>query len=253
MCTLVVAVDLYPAVPLFVAANRDERLDRASSGPMLWPGPPKFVAPRDEVAGGTWLGLNEHGLFVGVTNRAGTPPDPRRQSRGTLVLETLHAPTAAKAHQQLARLSGNEHNPFHLFYGDRQSAHLTWSDGTTLTQANLAPGLHVITERSPGLEADTPRAARIRRAWNKLPAAATGSPAIADVQALLSQHDPNNPLDAVCVHADAVGYGTRSSMVLALHDAPNELQLWWSEARPCTTAFTDISKRVQDWLDLESL
>jgi hypothetical protein len=38
--------------PLILAANRDERLTRASSGPSLWTGE-AFVAPRDEEAGGT--------------------------------------------------------------------------------------------------------------------------------------------------------------------------------------------------------
>src|SRR5712692_8012823 len=73
VCTLICAFRVFPRWPLIVAANRDEHLNRPASPPRLWPGDLSFVAPRDEAAGGTWLGLNSAGLFVGVTNRFGVP------------------------------------------------------------------------------------------------------------------------------------------------------------------------------------
>jgi len=237
MCTLVVAFRMYPGVPLLVAANRDERLDRASRGPFVWPGPPRFIAPRDEVSGGSWLGLNEHGLFVGITNRAGAPPDPRRRSRGELVIDALHASTARDAHDRLSSLAPETYNPFHLLYADSRSAHLSWSDGTTLHRDDLAPGLHVVTERSAGAP-DTPRAVRIRRAWESLGADA---PDVAAVQALLAEHDHDRPLDAICVHTDAVGYGTRSSMILTLPEDAAQAKLLWAEGKPCRSPFVDLS------------
>ena len=44
--------------------------------------PPRILAGRDPYAGGTWLGVNEHGVLVAVTNRRKTPrplayPQPR--------------------------------------------------------------------------------------------------------------------------------------------------------------------------------
>lgn len=61
MCTLVIAARVVPGSPLVVVANRDELLDRASSPPRLWEERTRFVAPRDDVAGGTletYLGAN---------------------------------------------------------------------------------------------------------------------------------------------------------------------------------------------------
>jgi uncharacterized protein with NRDE domain len=84
MCTLVAFVDSWSGAPLVVAANRDERLERPATGPQRWRDE-DFVAPRDELAGGTWLGLHRAGLFVGVTNRAGTVRDPKLSSRGRRV------------------------------------------------------------------------------------------------------------------------------------------------------------------------
>src|SRR6202012_5716865 len=85
MCTLAALVGASAEPPLVVAANRDELLARPAVPPFLWPGAPRVPAPRDEVGHGTWLGLNEHALFVGITNRAGAPPDRSRRSRGALV------------------------------------------------------------------------------------------------------------------------------------------------------------------------
>src|SRR5262245_48661895 len=163
MCTLAVQVTGLPARPLVVAANRDERLDRPAVPPLLWPGSPRFIAPRDERAGGSWLGLNEHGLFVGLTNRAGSPPDPTRRSRGLLVTDALRASSADDLHARLEALDPRAYGPFHLVYADRRTAYLGWVEGDVLRREPLVPGLSVVTERSP--HAGGPRADRIRRLW----------------------------------------------------------------------------------------
>ena len=70
-----------------VAANRDESLGRPAAPPAeVEPG---IVAGRDLEAGGTWLGVNRHGLFVAVTNRGQPARTPESRSRGLLALEAL--------------------------------------------------------------------------------------------------------------------------------------------------------------------
>src|SRR6266542_1841340 len=73
VCTLIAAFQQHALFPVIVAANRDELYARASSGPRAWER--GFFAPRDEAAGGTWLGVTSSGAFVGVTNRFGAPKD----------------------------------------------------------------------------------------------------------------------------------------------------------------------------------
>src|SRR4051812_4348111 len=163
MCTLIAAVHAWPSAPLVVAANRDERTARPASPPLLWPerDGTRILAPRDEHAGGSWLGLNQRGLFVGITNRAGVRPDPARRSRGALVLEALGAPSAVALEERLAGLDPALYNPFHLFYADRASAGLTWIAEGAVRQERLAPGVHIVTERSLA-GAEPARAALIR-------------------------------------------------------------------------------------------
>lgn len=239
MCTLVFAVRPSPSLPLVVAANRDEMLARPATPPFLWPGSPAVVAPRDEMAGGTWLGLNEGGLFVGVTNRAGAPRDPARKSRGSLVIDALHARSAEALHAELAGVDPADYNPFHLLYADRRTAHLTWSDGQALHREGLGPGVHVVTERSFGA-GPTVRADRVRARWAEL-----GAFTPEEIGRVLAEHDAD-PFAAACVHADAFGYGTRSSAILLLGESWSDTHLWWAEGRPCVTPFVEQTSLLRE-------
>ena len=69
VCTLVFAWQVFPDAPVVAAANRDELLDRPSEPPSVIEEEPGVVAPRDAEAGGTWIGYNEHGVLVAITNR----------------------------------------------------------------------------------------------------------------------------------------------------------------------------------------
>jgi hypothetical protein len=230
MCTLALVVP-EPGGVLQVAANRDEFLKRPAAPPSVWD--EGWLAPRDLEAGGTWLGLNPQGLFVGVTNRAGQHRVPARRSRGLLVTDALRAPDVPTLHRQLAALPPDQYNGFHLAYADGRAAGLTWSDGQQLHQEWLAPGLHLITERSLGAGDDSGRAALLREA--------VSGTAVIDVEGwlgLLSRH-ADVDLAGTCVHADGVGYGTRSAFVLHRAPTAGASRCAWTEARPCTSPAHD--------------
>jgi hypothetical protein len=230
MCTLVLFQR--PSDVLAVSGNRNESLSRASSGPRLENG---ILAPRDEAAQGTWLGLNRHGLFVCVTNRRGGVIDSRRKSRGLLVRESLEAPSASALHESLRLLDGEVYNGFHLVYADLQHAFVTWSDGFRVAQQELAGDeLHVITERSFGAgEGD--REHSVRAAFDARPLD------VRSWRAPMTMH-AREPLESTCVHADAAGYGTRSSLQLILHERRREML--WTEGHPCTNAARDLSSEA---------
>ena len=251
MCTLVVAARVVPGFPLVIVANRDEDRERASSPPLWW-GADGFVAPRDDVAGGTWLGLNEAGVFVAITNRFLGPKDPARVSRGLLVVEALRGRSAREVHAALSAVDPSRHNGIHLVYADDHDVLATVSDGRELAQLVLGDGVSIVTERSFGAgnrgDDDSARVRKIRAAWEKL--IASGSPFDpARATALLAEHDETDPLGATCIHLDELRYGTRSALVLSIAEptsspraAPlDRARMLFAEGPPCTHGFTEIS------------
>ena len=240
MCTVVLGVK--GDGRFWIAANRDESLVRPATGPRRWPNE-AFVAPRDEVGGGTWLGLNEKGLFVGVTNRFGADKDEKRESRGHLVVEALRAPSAAVLHATLAGLPPLRFNAFHLVYTDGDGCFVTWSDGKAIQQESLGPGLHLVTERSYGavpmlrtagaLHREPERVRFMRARLEELGPA----PEPEALQKLLGTHRPEAPLDSPCVHLPDFGYGTRSSLVLLKAPVLEDAEWRWAEGPPDRTPF----------------
>ncbi len=95
MCTLVILRRPGHPWPLILAANRDEMTDRPWQPPgSHWPDRPEIVAGMDETAGGSWLGLNDHGVVAGVLNRVDSlGPEAGKRSRGELVVGRSTTPT----------------------------------------------------------------------------------------------------------------------------------------------------------------
>ncbi len=240
MCTLALAFHADRRWPLVVAANRDERLARASEDWALResPGAPRHAAPRDAVAGGTWIGVGASGLFAGITNfhaSPGHPPDPTRASRGVLVTLTLGQPTAAAARAACAADDPSRYNPFHLVVADAATAFLWWYDGDGSAIEDLGPGLHVATERSP--HGRDPRGEALRARWPV-------DPSPARLGELLGSHAlPPGP--GPCIHYGEI-YGTRSSAVLRLAPALHHSELYAAGGPPCTTPFEDRSALLVD-------
>ncbi|MGM0578444.1 MAG: NRDE family protein [Myxococcota bacterium] len=237
MCTLLVAHRVWPELPLLVAANRDEQLARPAEGPAVRDdGPRPVVAPRDRVAGGTWLGMNDAGVVAAVTNRFGPPPDRSRRSRGELVLRALEEGDAAAAGDAIEALAPTDYNGYHLVVADRRELHVLWSDGARLARFRGHAGVHVVTERSFDA-APSLRCVHLEQAveaWESGPI-----PGDEDVASLLSRHD-QPPLEGICIHADAMGYGTRSSSILRL---PRDGDARWLYAGgpPCRAGWEDMS------------
>lgn len=229
MCTLVLAHGLWPSAPLLVAANRDEAWRRKSESPRPGEsGARRIYAPRDIQAGGTWLGVNDAGLFVGITNRFGAPPDARKRSRGLLVMEALAASTRDEAIDAAFSRGARAHNPFHLAVADTSGVSILWDDGRTLQIEHRGPGVHVLTERSLGA-VDHPRDDRLGEldGWLR----ESDGPPLDELHFWLSGHG-EDPLDGPCVHAPQWEYGTRSSTILWFTDGGN-LGFHWAGAAPC--------------------
>ncbi|GAA0244068.1 NRDE family protein [Haladaptatus pallidirubidus] len=233
MCTLIVAWRVFDGTPIVAAANRDEALGRPSRSPSVLDRDPLVVAPQDEEAGGTWIGYNEHGLFVGVTNRSAEIDGDR--SRGLLVRDALSHESSADAlgfvRDELAK---RQYAGFNLFLADSDEATILQWDGV-LETTPLDPGYHVVVNE--GMDYDAPKSKRILHAV--LPdLGENGSVGEwrARVKTVLRDHDIG-----ACVHGD--GYGTRSSSIVAI-DSAGVGTYEFADGPPCETAYRSVEGHI---------
>ncbi|HZB93306.1 MAG TPA: NRDE family protein [Stellaceae bacterium] len=173
MCTVVVLRRPEHRWPLLLAANRDEMINRPWRPPgRHWPDRPEVVAGLDELAHGSWLGLNEHGVVASILNRFGTlGPAPGQRSRGELVLEALDHADAAEAAEALSHIDPGAYRPFNMIVADNRDAfwirHGDARQGPTAQP--LAPGLAMIAAGELN-ESETPRLRRYHPRFAAAPA-----------------------------------------------------------------------------------
>jgi uncharacterized protein with NRDE domain len=235
MCTLIALHRCIDGVPLVIAANRDEFVDRAAEGPSLRDeAGVRIVAPRDVRAGGTWLGVNAHGVFAALTNRRSVEPDPARRSRGLLVLDALASESAAASADAAARLPADAYNPFNLLVADADSAHVVSYDGKP-ERIDLEPGAHVVGNVHPNDRSG--KLARLRAEAERVAAAAPAT-LFAQLAAICRSHEGDAELDRACVHAGS--YGTRSATLLSVGSASGDTLLY-ADGAPCKHGFRDFT------------
>lgn len=221
MCTVVFLRRPDYAWPLILGANRDEMLSRPWKPPARhWPDRPEVIAGLDELAGGSWLGTNDHGLVAGALNRLGSlGPAPGLRSRGELVLEALDHADAADAAAALAALDGRAYRPFNLFVADNRDAF--WlrnrGEGARVEAFPVPEGVSMLTAR----DLSDPAGPRVQLYMPRFQAVPPPDPDAGDWrswQELLSARDEfpgAGPESALAIETE-VGFGTSSSALIAL-------------------------------------
>ena len=257
MCLLVVLSRTHPDFPLVVAANRDELFDRpAVPMAVLRDRDPRILGGRDELAGGTWLAVNEAGVVAGLTNRP--MPDGRdvtKRSRGELPVFLAQHTSAAAAADAAGTLRTSEYNPCWLLVGDRDAlfaVDMTGEDTPVVTA--LPAGIHILENRS--LDAPTPKTAHVRRLLDGI-ADVPADDLVARLRAVLSDHQiPEGWQEAVgtddkgrevpagvgapCVHTEK--FGTRWSGIVTVPSIDAELPVVrYADGSPCTTDYVEAS------------
>jgi hypothetical protein len=236
MCTLVLLRRPGHAWPLRIAANRDELATRPSRPPgRHWPDRPHVVAGLDELAGGSWLGVNDDGIAAAVLNRHGTlGPAAGKRSRGELVLDALDHGEAYMAAEALAALDPAAYRPFNLVVADPVDAYMVRHAGDGPIRILPVPEGVSLLEAGELNDECSPRTQRFLPRFRE---ASPPDPAAGDWsawQALLADRstDGGDPRHAMCVVTEGL-YGTRSASLVALPPYPTELPIWLhADGRP---------------------
>ncbi|WP_299440103.1 NRDE family protein [uncultured Rhodospira sp.] len=221
MCTVIVLRRSGHPWPLILAGNRDEMRDRPWTGPgRHWPDRPEVVAGRDDLAGGSWLGLNDHGVVAVILNRPGTlGPQAGKRSRGELVLEALDHADAVAAAEALADLNPDAYRPFNMVLADNRDTLWLRHAGPRPVEARaLDDGLWMISaadandETDPRIRANLPR---VRAAPVPDPPDPESWDAWTAMQGLGADPDAPAPNAGMCFELDS-GFATVNAAQIAL-------------------------------------
>ncbi|MCR6631529.1 MAG: NRDE family protein [Magnetospirillum sp.] len=231
MCTLVILRQPTAQWPVLVAANRDEMAGRPWKAPgRHWSDRPEVVAGLDELAGGSWLGMNDVGVVAAILNRVGTlGPQAGKRSRGELVLEALDHADAVDAAHALAELDGRAYRPFNMLVADNRDAFWLRADGSSRVTAHpVGEGLHMLTAQ----DLDDTTSPRIAAYLPRFRAAALPRPEVDDWHdwaALLADGGggPDGEEAAAMCFTRPSGFGTVSSSLIALPAIGSEAKPAW--------------------------
>ena len=242
MCILAILFRSVDNCPVLVAANREEYFDRPGTPPELWDERAAFLAGRDQRGGGTWLGVNAHGVLAAVTNRP-KPPLPAPRSRGLLCRDLLACRTAREAHERaLHELDRNSYAGCNVLVADAQGAYVVHA-GELLRTCPLPPGLHVVTSHDLNDTSDARTAHALARLAH-VPSR-TIDECLAILPPLLSGHGGAGQ-PPICLHAP--NRGTVSSVIIALPRPPGQPRWLHAQGPPCENPFSDFSKPLASLL-----
>jgi len=157
MCTLTIVRE---QDRVLVTMNRDDAATRPEAPPNFWPNAePSFVAPKDLLAGGTWIGVNARSIVACLLNRYDSAPNGRT-SRGSIVTEAMRAASVEGACHMLTALDHSAYSPFTcVVVGHGATARLDWT-GAELTLSDLPAVRNAIMLTSSSWRFDEVKARR---------------------------------------------------------------------------------------------
>ena len=216
--------------PILVALNREELYSRQSLPVRIQSGRPRVVCGIDRKAGGSWAGVNQHGMFVAAINapKRIVPYDPR--SRGLLCRELLACATADEA---LERAESEL----------RTGAYA----GVNYLCVLLRPGLHllssnVLDDREDYRQEYLRRLLTLHRIDSSVAFLAAASGAFSRTS------DISGKRGIVISESD---YGTVSSLLVSLTERTQKSIMQFANGAPNETPYEDVSALLRQVLSTD--
>ena len=244
MSLLAIVYHLVPEAPILAAYNREESLDRTCPTPSIQSGKPRVLASVDQHSGGTCLGVNQNGMFVGFVRRKKPGPAFGLRSRGALAREMLKCNSAESAVDfALEELDSDQYGGANFCVADQDGGWVIHSTKET-DVVELEQGLCVVTDR----DVNDPRDERAAMAKRLLTLQTLDSPvkflAVASKVLARKPTGPGRP-GMVIREKD---YATISSTLIALGVKPRDAIYQYANGAPDESKFEDYSPLLRDIL-----
>ncbi len=233
--------------PILIAFNREEFYSRQFVAPRIQSGRPRVVCGLDRKTGGTWAGVNQHGMFVAAINapKRVAPYDSR--SRSLLCKELLACANAEEALERAEReLSTGNYAGVNYLCVDRTSGGVVYG-GNEVEVESLRPGLHVLSGSRMDDERDQ-RQEYVRRllTLHRLDSSVAFLAAASD--AFSRSPDLTGKQGVVLKDGN---YGTVCSMLLSLTERTQRSIMQFANGAPNETQFEDVSALLRQVLSTD--
>lgn len=243
-------MDDYPVVALH---NRYLNKDTRESPPSKID---QIICPIDIASGGTWVGFNENGLLLGITNQETNKIETPGRSRGLLALDILHKYSDSREAKDFL-LKPDTRLPYRrgnfLLVDKKEGWHIIWDKETyyypiengcypiaTLTKL---PNTKLDTNREKIYQDATKRLNRansLMEGYNPLD--------IGDLVNRLMQvsadHGYGKTQASICWHSQK--YKQTSSTIIAIGNKLDKSKIFYCEGNACENEFTDYSKIMEN-------
>lgn len=244
MSLLAILYHLVPDSPILVAANREEKYDRICPTPSIQSGKPRILASIDPTTSGTYLGVNQHGMFCGVIPRRKKADPISPKSRSALCRDMLRAGSARQAVDlAMEELHSGQYQGVNYVVADGESGWVIHS-GNDTNVVELKEGLSIIGDN----DVDDPTDERVAMARRLLTLQMLDSPVkFLAVASKVFARAPGAPGRPSMVLRDKYT-GTVSSTLISLGKKPRDAIYQYANGAPDEVKFEDYSPMLRDIL-----
>lgn len=244
MSLLAVLYKLVPESPILIAFNREELVTQKVNKPTIQSGKPRILASMDSSSGGTWLGVNQHGMMVGATTRKKFNLPMAPKSRESLCRDLLKAASARDAvNTAVEELHTNEYEGVNYIIADSESGWVVHG-GNEVEALELEQGLNIVSDRNVNDHRDE----RVAMARRLLTLQTLDSPVkFLAVASKVLARAPSGPGRPSMVVKDG-DYGTISSTLVSLGIKPRDAIYQFANGSPDENKFEDYSPMLRDIL-----
>ena len=244
MCLLAIQYQLVSDAPILVAANREEFYERPSQPPSIQSGKPRVLCGIDTQAGGTWLGVNQHGLVIGVCNRRKMSSNYPSRSRGVLCRELLKSNSAVHARDvAMEELSSGRYDGANFVCVDAESGWVVHG-GNEIDTVEMHEGLNIMSNH----DLNDPRDERAEMARRLLTLHTLDSPVKFLAVASKVFARPPSPPGRPSIVIREKDRGTVSSTLVSLGEKPRDAIYQFSGSAPDRSRYEDYSPMLRDIL-----
>ena len=244
MSLLAIVYHLVPEAPILVAYNRDETSDFTFSTPSIQSGKPRVLASLDQKTGGTYLGMNQNGLFVGIVKRRKTGISSNLKSKGLLGRELLRKGSAREAVDfAMEELDSGNYDGANFVIADPESGWVIEA-GNETDVTELSAGLSIVGDKGLNNPADE----RGKMASRLLTLQTLDSPvkflAVASKVLARAPSAPGRPSMVI----KGAKENTMNSTLISLGSKPRDAIYQFSNGSPDQVKFEDYSPLLRDIL-----